>query len=159
MRSLNTDGFTASLVGLAVMVILLLLWGGWFFLVRVPLYESSQTAQLTGPQLVTAIFPAEALGDLQRGQAAFFYPAGQIWEQYGAIPAVVTTVTKDNQTGQLQVQLALQPVEDLPGPLAEDVGDVEEWLVRAIGVRGRLPVVVPERPQRSPDLGRRRVRA
>lgn len=126
MRSLNTDGFTASLVGLAVMVILLLLWGAWFFLVRIPLYESSQAAQLTGPQIVTASFPAEALGDLQRGQAANFYPTGQVWEQYGAIPAVVTSVTNDRQAGQLQVQLALQPEEDLPFPLAEDVkGRVE----------------------------------
>jgi hypothetical protein len=126
MRSLNTDGFTASLVGLAVMVIFLLLWGGWFFLVRIPLYESSQSAQLTGPQIVTAVFPAEALGDLQRGQPANFYPTGQVWEQYGAIPAVVTTVSKDGQAGQLQVKLALQPEEDLPVPLAEDVkGRVE----------------------------------
>lgn len=126
MRSLNTDGFTASLVGLAVMVIFLLLWGGWFFLVRIPLYESSQSAQLTGPQIVTAVFPAEALGDLQRGQPANFYPTGQVWEQYGAIPAVVTSVAKDGQGDQVRVQLALQPEEDLPVPLAKDVkGRVE----------------------------------
>ena len=101
-------------------------FSAWFFLVRGPLYESSQSAQLTGPQIVTAVFPAEALGDLQRGQPANFYPTGQVWEQYGAIPAGVTSVSKAGQDDQVQVQLALQPEEDLPVPLAEDVkGRVE----------------------------------
>ncbi len=128
VRSLDGDGFRATLVGLIVAIILVAAWMAWFFLARVTLYEAGQVVSVTRGGEVVADFSAEARGRIQRGQAALVQFDGDLGAQVGAIPAIVTTVgpvreerveveiyllanitlyglSQDNLTGQAQVEV------------------------------------------------------
>lgn len=118
-RSLKTDGHTTALLGLLAVILLLLIWGVWFFGAGMPIYQTSENAQLTRAQRVTAVFPSGTSDRIKRGQAANFYPEGAVWTQAGPIPAVVARVVPDPSADQARVELALRLDRRLPAPLQQ----------------------------------------
>jgi hypothetical protein len=118
-RSLSADGHSTTLIGLLVVLLLLVIWGAWFFAVDIPIRQSSASAQVTSPQQVTATFPSDSSLGIIRGQSVDFHPAGNIGAQNGAIPGIVTTVS-DDPSGELTVvEIALRIEQTLPAPLQE----------------------------------------
>lgn len=118
-RSLKTDQHTATLLGLATVIVLLLVWAVWFFAAGIAINQSSEQAEVTRAQRVTAIFSPETSEGIKRGQTASFYPQGEEWEQAGPVPAIVSDVSADSATHQTRVELALRPESSLPAPLKE----------------------------------------
>jgi hypothetical protein len=116
-RSLTSDRHTSTLLGLLIVVLLLFVWGGWFFAAGISIYQSSNQAELTRSQRVTAVFPPGTSEGIKRGQAASFYPQGVEWEQHGPLPAIVASVDPDIDANQTRVELALRPEGSLPAPL------------------------------------------
>lgn len=108
LRSLNVDSLYTSLVGLLVVMILLVIWGVWFFGAKISLYQSSDQAQVSHLLYVTAQFPGEQAGQIKLGQAATFYPGDIVQAPDGPIPAVVTEV-RPTVGGPTEVTLALRP--------------------------------------------------
>lgn len=115
MRSLNADSFRPSLAGMFFAMAFLGAWAAWFFLARITLYETSQTARVTQDQTIVADFEAEALGRIRRGQLATLRLNGNVGEQAQAIPAIVLRVADQAQEGQGQVELyALVNADSVP---------------------------------------------
>jgi membrane fusion protein (multidrug efflux system) len=110
---------------------MLAVWGVWFFAAGVPIHQSSDNAQVTGPQKVTAVFPSDSALGISRGQAVDFHPVGNIGALNGSIPGSVTRVS-DDTTGELtRVEIALRYEQTLPAPLQE-------------GLKGRVDVELEE---------------
>ncbi len=119
MRSLDADDFRSSVVGLALVTVLMVGWFAWFVLARVALYEVSDSARLQmdergtvaqrGELKVVAGFPAAALGRVQPGQTARLHLDGFPGTQNEGIAATVATVTSAPQNGGVYVELAIQP--------------------------------------------------
>lgn len=163
MRSLNTDSFRPSLVGLFFAIVLLTAWAAWFFLARVTLYEISQTARVTKEGMVVADFPPEALGRIRPGQPALLRFGGDVGDQAGTIPAIVANVTNQAREGRVRVELFALVDAAFPGPLQEGLtGQVEievehvspaTLVVRASGQFLDTPPISLS-PQNSRGLGR-----
>ena len=126
-RSLKADGHSTSLIGFLGVLILLAVWGAWFFVAGVPIRQSSANAQVTGPQKVTAVFPSDSALGISRGQAVDYHPAGNIGAQIGPIPGSVTSVADDTTGDLTRVEIALRLEQTLPAPLQE-------------GLKGRVDV-------------------
>ncbi len=106
MRSLHADSFRPALIGLVVAIILLVIWGTWFFFAQVTFYENSQSAYLTDGEIIVAEFPAEAFNRIQTGQAARLSIDGAIGKKVGSIRAIVTDVINPSQAEKMgQVRL------------------------------------------------------
>ena len=116
-RSLDSDGHATALLGLAVVIVLLVVWGLWFFAAGIPIHHTSSSAHLTGAQRVTAVFPLGNSDQIKRGQAARFHPEGTAWEGAAPISATVARVTPDATAGQTYVELVLRLDHRLPAPL------------------------------------------
>jgi hypothetical protein len=130
-RSLKTDGHRTALLALLVAVLLLAIWGLWFFAAGIPVHQSSENAQLTGSQRVMALFPSGSGNAIKRGQEASFYPEGADWAQAGPIPAAVSDIATQPDTDQVQVELVLRVGHGLPAPLRTGMkGRVEIELER-----------------------------
>ncbi len=115
MRSLNADSFRPSLAGLLFAMAILGAWAAWFFLARITLYETSQTARVTRDQMIVADFDPEALRRIRRGQLATLRLDAAAGEQAKAIPAIVLRVADHAQQGQGQVELyALANTDSVP---------------------------------------------
>jgi multidrug resistance efflux pump len=126
MRSLEADGFRASVLGLLFAMLLLVLWIAWLFLGRVTCYEVSYSARLVGNSKLTADFPLTALAHVRPGQPARLYLNGFPWTRYGTIPTTVTSVSSRIHDGQAQVELAISPDSVPPIPLQHGLtGTVE----------------------------------
>jgi hypothetical protein len=130
-RSLKTDGHRTALLALLVAILLLAIWGLWFFAAGISIHVSSEGAQLSGSQRVLALFPSDSVGAIRRGQEASFYPEGAEWAQTGPIPAAVSDITTRPDSGQVQVELVLRLGQGLPAPLRTGMkGRVEIELER-----------------------------
>jgi hypothetical protein len=70
VRALGSDRFRPSLITLALVCILLIIWLGWFFFTPVPVYESSSTLRVERNGFVVVTFPAATLRRLHAGQPA-----------------------------------------------------------------------------------------
>ncbi len=123
MRSLKADGFRALLVWLLLVMVLIVAWGGWFFLARITLYEIGQTASVVKGGTIVTDLPAKAAERLQRGQTASFRPAGTPDSQLVAISAMVMKVTR--LPGQDRIRVELLPQEDEIPPEVGTTGQVE----------------------------------
>jgi hypothetical protein len=115
MRSLYADSFRPALIGLIIAIILLLVWGSWFFFAQLTFYENSQSAYLSDGEIILAEFPAKAFNRLQTGQSARLYIDGVMGKQVGQIRAIVTDVIQPSQTEQIgKVRLFAFPDSDSP---------------------------------------------
>jgi membrane fusion protein (multidrug efflux system) len=130
-RSLSADGHSTTLIGLLVVLLLLVIWGAWFFAAGVPIRHTSASAEVTSPQRVTAVFPSDSSVGINRGQAVNFHPAGNIGAQIGAIPGIVSRVSDDPSGDLTFVEIALRFEQALPAPLQEGLkGQVDIELER-----------------------------
>ena len=130
-RSLSADGHSSTLIGLLVVLLLLVVWGAWFFAAGVPIRQSSASAQVTSPRQVTATFSSDGLLGINRGQLVDFHPAGNIGAQNGAIPGIVTGVSEESSGELTVVEIALRFEHALPAPLQEGLkGQVDIELER-----------------------------
>ncbi|MBP7688827.1 MAG: hypothetical protein KA765_13000 [Thermoflexales bacterium] len=75
-RALNQDSFRPGLVGLAVIMLVLIVWLGWFFLARVPLYETGRVVQVKRDGTLLVAFSPDVLARLSPGQTATVQLAG-----------------------------------------------------------------------------------
>ena len=107
IRSLDSDSFRSTLVGLVVAIILVTAWIAWFSLGRVTLYETGQVVSVARGGEVVVDFSSEARGRIQRGQAALVQFDGDFGTQIGAIPAIVTNVPSAGQDDRVEVKLYL----------------------------------------------------
>jgi hypothetical protein len=105
LRSLNADRFRGSLIGLAVALVLLLAWGGWFLLARITVYEVSTTATVAEDGYVVAEFPAAAFERIRRGQAAWLRPVKEGVKQPARVPGVVFELRRASSTEPSRVKL------------------------------------------------------
>ena len=115
MRSLKSDGFRVSLAGLLLAMIVLVLWLAWFFLARITLYETSQSATISQAGDITAYFAPTSLGRLSVGQPALVRLTGGAEGMPRAIPAMVMNVKDESKQNRVRVDLYAL---DLPAELA-----------------------------------------
>ena len=112
MRSLKTDSFRASRIGLILATLLMLFLVAWFFFSKVTLYEASSDLRSEQDGLVIATFKDEALGRIQPGQAALLRLGGGTNQRPLPLDAAVYSVNREN--GQVELLLL---AGDLPGDL------------------------------------------
>lgn len=114
-RSLHADSYRASVVALLLAVLVFGAWAGWFFLARISLYEVSQSVRSTKPETIVSDFPMETQERIWEGQSASLQlddPRNSGVQR--SVPAIVMHVTPNAQKGQLEVELALLELVDLP---------------------------------------------
>jgi len=120
MRSLQRDSFRLSLVALVVTILLLLAWSAWFFLAKVPLYETSRQFEVQRDGSLAVTFSPQALARIRPGQSAVLRLAETAEQGAQAYPAVVmNTPTTGSRTNQ--VELYVFSPELLPPGLAGEV--------------------------------------
>jgi len=125
MRSLETDGFRTSALGLLAVAVLMGLWIAWLFQAQVTLYEASETASLVNPEKLSAEFSPTALVNLRVGQAAQVRLDAFPWTQYGALSATLDSIGPIRD-GRVQVEFVLHPAPDSSIPLQAGLsGQVE----------------------------------
>jgi hypothetical protein len=125
MRSLNRDSFRPSLVGLIITILLLLAWSAWFFLAKVPLYETSREFQVRRDGSLAVTFSPQALARIRPDQAAVLRlaeTAGQGAQTFSAI--VMDTPATDSRTSQVELY-AFSPEPLQPGVAGEVRVEVE----------------------------------
>ena len=98
LRSLDADGFGPSLVAIILAMLLLLLWGMWFFLAKIPLTEVSQSVQMTQSETIIATYSPNVVTHLQEGQDAYVRLEG-LWPE--TVSAIVMNVNYEK--GQVEL--------------------------------------------------------
>ena len=99
------------------MLLLLVIWGAWFFAAGIPIRQTSASAEVTSPRQVTAVFPSDSSVRINRGQAVNFHPAGNIGAQIGIIPGIVARVSDDSNGKLTVIEITLRFEQSLPAPL------------------------------------------
>lgn len=108
-RALQADAGHRALTIVLVTLLLLGLWSVWFGLARVPIYETTATAQLVNANRARALFPINAMSRIQPGQPAQLHLDNYPSTQFGHLPATVTGLRSRSQEDQVQVELTLLP--------------------------------------------------
>ncbi len=116
-RSLKTDKFKISIGMLLLITLLFVIWGLWFFLAQITLYEVANEAELLANSEVVAYFSTTALGRIQTGQPARLRFNGFPAIQYGPVAATVTSITNKPAAGWVEVKLTLIPDSNSKIPL------------------------------------------
>jgi len=98
LRSLDADGFGPSLVAIILAMLLLLSWGIWFFLAKIPLTEVSQSVQITQSETIIATYSPNVMARLQEGQDAYVRLEG-LWPK--TVSAIVMNVNYEK--GQVEL--------------------------------------------------------
>jgi len=117
MRSLKTDSFRASRIGLILASFLMLALVFWFFLARVALYETS--SDLSGSQdgRVLVNFDEEALARIQQGQTALLRLGGSASQRSLPVKAMVYSVDREMNQVELLILEGDVPADFLSGKL------------------------------------------
>ncbi len=110
LRSLDADGFGPSLVAIILAMLLLLSWGMWFFLAKIPLTEVSQDIEMTQNETIIASYSPKAMSRFQEGQNAYIRLEG-LWPE--TISAMVMKVDYDKSQVELFAEEDLYFVDGL----------------------------------------------
>ena len=151
MRSLNSDSYRASRIGLILAIVNMLALLAWFFFAKVTLYEVSDQVEFTQQGSVVALFSKDAMARIFPGQNALFkVDAGQD-QPLVSLPSLVIDAPPDaNQVELLivadEIPIGLTEI-DLGGKATVEV-EVEyvtpaELVMRASGKffsRSEVPV-------------------
>lgn len=73
VRSIQADNLVPVLVGISFFILLMAGWIIWFFLAKIPTYETSTAAVYQQEGYVIAQFTPEGVERIRRGQAAHFH--------------------------------------------------------------------------------------
>lgn len=158
MRSLQGSGIQASLLGLILVLLLLVIWLGWFFLARVGVYEFSTRIQIADDGTVRADFARAAQGRIKLYQPAYLRLDGEIGKQAGLIPAIV--IESQNLPNEDRVQTdfvvywetvpSVTPQKGLTGQMEVEIESISPavMVLRAAGFFIKQPVlqVSPQEP-------------
>ncbi len=98
MRSLKSDNFRASIIGMILFIVILVLLIIWFFGVETTLYEHSADVKLSPNEQFTAKFTDQAMERIQSGQYAVLKVKAGGDSRSVSVPAIVIgTQTESNQ--------------------------------------------------------------
>jgi hypothetical protein len=112
IRSLESDNYYFSLIGLLIAIVLAMLWGYWFFTAKIVSYETSQDLQVTDEKMIihqfpkkaplrvqefhrrflNAYFPLTTLSKIHPGQKAWVHLQGEYGQSIHPLPAKVARV-------------------------------------------------------------------
>jgi hypothetical protein len=139
-RSLHTDNYYISLIGLGAAILLAIMWSKWFFTAPITSYEVSQQVYVTGKEnfvsqfpetgrgvrvqlvrrrIIVAEFPQKAIENIHLGQLATIRLKGKIGKQTGPIPATVINVKDAVGLEKGKVELRANINADAPNPFKE----------------------------------------
>jgi hypothetical protein len=104
MRSLQADQGRSALLGMIAAIVLLCVWGIWFFLASIAVYDTGPIIQTTGDGSVVAKFPSQVAERIRTGQPALIRPQDALSDQLAAIPAVVTDIEYLSNADEAQVE-------------------------------------------------------
>lgn len=107
-RALQSDRGRASLAGIIVALVFLVLWSGWFFLASITRYEEGRVVRTTRDDTVIAALPAAVALELHPGQTAFIRPQGAAAADVASIPAIVADVIGVTADNQVEIALYVQ---------------------------------------------------
>jgi multidrug resistance efflux pump len=79
----------------------------WFFVVPIPIYETSQTLQVLDRTTVAAEFGEQALNHIRPGEAALLNLKRDTSSQPGTIPAIVMRVPGTGRSTQVELYAML----------------------------------------------------
>jgi hypothetical protein len=142
MRSLQRDSFRLSLAALVVTILLLLAWSAWFFLAKVPLYETSRQFEVQRDGSLAVTFSPQALARIRPGQSAVLRLAETTEQGAQSLPALVmNTPTTESRTNQVELYV-FSPELLSPGLAGEVRVEVESvsparLVMRSAGYVGR----------------------
>jgi hypothetical protein len=108
LRSVYDNGFWPWVIGIAITLVLIVIWGLWFMLARVALYVTSTTVEPAGDFHVIAHFPPEDIARILPGEDATLQLNSQSTEQATlSVPARVLDVYSPaaDQPGQAELEL------------------------------------------------------
>lgn len=98
MRSLKSDNFRASIIGMILFIVILVLLIIWFFGVETTLYEHSADVKLSPNGQFTAEFTDQAMERIQSGQYAVLKVKAGGDSRSVSVPAIVIgTQPESNQ--------------------------------------------------------------
>lgn len=120
LQSLRADHGRFALGGIGLALVLLLLWGGWFFTPSLAVYTNGNLIRLTRSGDLVATFPAQAYAQLRPGQAARIYPA-QSSATALTLPATVLEVELNGKGDAVEVRLYPESTLDLDALFANGV--------------------------------------
>ena len=127
LRSLQSDGWRAPLVGLLLGILLLAVWVGWFFLASVRFNETGRVVRIDENGFLIAEFSTASLARLKRGQMALVRLDS---EQVG--------VSIDTKTVPVQAVVSeVKPFDLVPGQVRLAVLPEQAKL---------LPTALPDQP-------------
>jgi hypothetical protein len=112
---MNIDSYRASLIGLILASLLMLLLIGWFFFARVGLYEISQEVNIDEQGRLMASFAPEVIERIRPGQPAvlrYYSPSNQP-------PLTIRATVFDTPPGSNQAEILVMEEELSKLPLAE----------------------------------------
>ena len=137
MRALQADRAVSTMVGLAIGLPLLVLWGIWFFWAPITRYETGRVIGLTRDGRVVAEFSTQATDAIRQGQPAYIrlhVPStinatagtGSVAAAIESVPAIVANVLGRSAPDRVQISFtpqiytpALEPA--LAGEVAVEV--------------------------------------
>jgi len=122
---MNADDFRLSMIGIVVAVLLLAVWGSWFFKAEIALFKTSRKAYVTEKTHVESSFPAgstravktmtrtiiaefdgEVAGSVRPGQEAVVILKNTVGPNSTTLPASVVNVETDPDANIVRVELA-----------------------------------------------------
>jgi hypothetical protein len=97
LRSLKSDSFRASRIGLVLAIIFVIALLIWFFFAKVTLYEVSTNIELTSDGHIFAKFSEEGVKRISVGQTAIIRLEGKKNQQKINLPALVVDTSKKDK--------------------------------------------------------------
>lgn len=110
MQSLHADRGQATLWGLGITGLFLLLWLIWFLTPSLTIYAHGYVVKLTRSGTLVAELPVEESAHLQVGQAAYIHSSDAPSPQHRLKAIVSEVATRAN--AQNQIQITLYPMDD-----------------------------------------------
>ncbi len=114
IRSMNQDSFRPGLIGMSILMATLAAWMVWFFLARIPIYESSREFRVQQDGALSVTFPPDTLARILPGQKATLRLAATAGQAEQTLSAEVLRIPANRQ-GAVEIYL-FSTVEALHQP-------------------------------------------
>ena len=158
LRSMKIDSFRASLIGMALALLIVIALVMWFFLAHITLYEYSTGVSVSEDGRLYASFQPESLPRIHVGQSALLRLNFAEDGQQVTLPAMVINKTPGEEQVEILVMGGELPAGSASGEFSARVEVEAEYItpanlvMRASGKylnRGQVPVS-PQRFQNPP---------
>ncbi len=136
MRSLEADGRRMALAPFAVIMLLLGVWGYWFWFSRLPVYETTRSITVDRNGTVVATVPSAPAGRIRAGQAATLRVDGATGAAAEPLAAMVSDVaTLPGGAGERAELFLKAATEVKPGTTGEVQIQVDQISPATIALR------------------------